>query len=306
MISNINLWRDIEEYLDKKYPERWDITMNAESPTEGFLVIHYPEIEMTNTPGAKHKITDLFVRLPLCQVGTARCLTYSSIQGMRMSASEGELQGRYVHSHLSSRNPENFNNFTGFCLGSGPIKRHWQKCSFPNFTLIDFKLLMINLDTYVAYESTNTNPYTRFQYLSGGESYKKTNIRLSEIKTYVSNIDHPDKIKVFCKTSKAVVKKFPKEAYLNIQDVFPNKHLVSKSADGKYWSVRDNYRSRPQLEEEVSRLRFTFRGKELKFKITTESTNRELFIHPDVENAIKNYIENEFNYATWLGRYINT
>lgn len=306
MIENINLWRDIEEYLDKKYPGCWDIQMDEHDSNYGYLYVCYPEIEIVNTSGDKHKITDLFVRMRLHQPDNIRRLQYPSISGMRMSASEGELQGRYLHSHLPTANPSSYNSFSNFCLGSGPIKRHLQKCTFASFTLIDFKLLMTNLDTYVRYESTNTAPYITFKHLAGSEHYKKTNIQLGKVKGYVRQINHPEKVKVLCKNNKAVVKDFSKEVYNDLYTVFPTKHLVSKSADGKYWSLRANYTSRRELEQGVSHLRFTFRGEQLKFKITSEPTNRELYIHPDVEDAIKQYIQNEFNYTTWLGRYLNT
>ena len=268
MIKNKNLWDEIYLFLDKKYPERWDVTTDPDSIDQGILIIHYPEIEMTNTAGKKHIITDLFVRLRLIDRDDYRVLQ-NSFYGMRMSASEGELIGKYRHSHLPSSYPKSFNNFSSFCTGSGPIHQHLQKCMYASFNLIDFKLLMMNIDTYVAYESTNTNPYMRFAYLTGSHSATNVFFNLSQVKKYVSEMDNLDQIKVFCRNKTAQVKNFSKEAYSKpLSEVFRRGHLVSKSSDGRYWTLSEGLYRLERNREEVLSQSYVFKGKEIKFKIT--------------------------------------
>lgn len=309
VIKNITLWNEILQYLELKYPERHDFQYNSNEDMSE-LIIHYPEIEMINTAGKKHIITDLFVKIYFKDENGYRIVYYDkSIQGMRMSASEAELIGQYKHSHLPRANPQRFNNFSRFCLGHGPLPQHLQKCAAYTYSIVDFKLLMLNLDTYVAYESTDTSPYIRFTGLSGSNRVSNSISQLSDIRTYVSKIDNPQNIKIMCKNDRAIVKNIGELstlAYNNVSAVFPRYNLSSLSSDGKYWGLSDGNYNLNRYRSEILNQEFVFRGKVMKFRITDQDVQKTIVIHPDIQIEIKKYIENELNYTTWLEGLVNS
>ena len=228
-----------------------------------------------------------------------------------MSASKAELYNGYLHSHLCGCSLQNYADFSSFCRGYGPITMHLTKCRSVFFTLTDFKLLMYNVDTYVAYESTNTNPYKRFEGISGfvkaSESVSCTESRIKEL---VSEITNPEKLRIAIKNNKAILLRPEKlnEAYGdNLRTFFPINYRVSKSADGIYYQLNSSQtRTISQQQQElVDSNTFSFRGKTIKFRITNNTVNREEVIHPFIISQLKKYIENEFNYKSWMEGFLH-
>ena len=303
MLANQNVWDDIFVFMDKKYPDRWELQAGHG------IVVHYPEILMKNTAGKEHLITDLFISLPVNVISDNFRVLTGSFKGMRMSASKAELNDRYVHSHLSSSVIEDYHTFSSFCRGYGPITWHLTKCTTASFMITDFKLLMYNVDTYVAYESTNTNPYKRFEGISGFiKAAKIRKIYPDELTNLVSAIIHPEKIKVKVKkdgVSLVRPEKLNEVFGPNLQSVVLRRLLVSKSADGIYYVLGSSSSSRIS-EENIQANTFPFRGEVVQFKVTKNTVEREVVLHPHVVLELKKYIENEFNYKTWMDRFLHS
>ena len=120
------------------------------------LIIHYPEIVMTNENNNKHTIYDVFVKIYLNMDGTM----YSTIGVTRSTYSRIEYNRGYVHSHLpSSREAGRFDTP---CFGSSPIlltmetlREHYDK--------INWIVLFSQIDQMLCIESLEGGPYQSFE-----------------------------------------------------------------------------------------------------------------------------------------------
>lgn len=124
------------------------------------VIIHYPEIEITNTIGYSHTIYDLLVRLHLnksCKV------VDGTLRGRRLSFTAEEIVKRYVHSHLEGQSVEGLSNFSTFCLGSAGgdtlanVLYHYS--SSPQLSYEQLMMLFEQIDSYVKWESLEGKPY---------------------------------------------------------------------------------------------------------------------------------------------------
>lgn len=121
-----------------------------------FLLIHFPEVTVTNEYDQHIDIQDLFVKVPLMWDGTMdgnfslNRATYSKIQ----------YDSDYMHSHVPGINKRNFTTFLSPCLGTGPIRG--TSSSLNNEYDEDlWNLFCLELDKYVKTESIEGVPYRR-------------------------------------------------------------------------------------------------------------------------------------------------
>lgn len=152
----------VKESLQTIYPNNWDLdisTLNSRAPYT--LVIKFPEITITNGRRESHVIKDLYVRW---KFGIGFRIK-KSLEGIRGTLSYLEYKSGYSHSHLPSRNAQDWN---AFCLGSGgfaDLNQEW--CvEDKKFIQEEFELLLYQLGAYVKWESLGGGPYIRISGIS--------------------------------------------------------------------------------------------------------------------------------------------
>lgn len=144
--------------LNQYYLNRW-VYMN------GNVYIHYPTLEIKNSLGQTHTIHDLVIRFSL-QNDTVIC----GLQGMRYSWTPEELSNYYSHSHLNIR----IEKFQDFCLGGGSnFKTFFDNLQKVNSTE-EFELFLIQLESYLSWESLEGTPYISISKLTGFETISGT------------------------------------------------------------------------------------------------------------------------------------
>lgn len=151
------------------------------------VVIHYPELKVTNKLNKSVHITDMYVKFQINQQGD---ITKSGLEGRRGSFTELQLEKNYSHSHLPS---SAVNGFTNFCLGSGTditmsmMMLYEQilnknKEEVPNV----FNLFLLNLKAYLQYESLEGGPYIRMSTLTDSAVAKSSVFELIDLAKYIA------------------------------------------------------------------------------------------------------------------------
>jgi len=168
--------------LNGLYKENWDFDIRPKyyrstdiiESLKGFslfVVIHYPEIKISNSEGRTHDIKDLFVRFEIVESvlapeGNAPLWTIGKIKGARSTLSYEEWFVGYLHSHLPQKNNNTyFDAFTlkNFCLGSDTEIVTQQESLYLEYTSESFELFLLTLDSFVAWESLEGVPHKKIE-----------------------------------------------------------------------------------------------------------------------------------------------
>lgn len=206
--------------LDNVYGNNWDIQfefinpsldymdyeLNTENPKHKYnglvpytmnIIIHYPEITITNTFNLEHTIKDLYVRIPMfiCNLrktssgeGSYNKPFIKKIEGSRFTCNKLEYLSGYLHSHLNKRSKYDFcEEFYEFCIGEGPMtllvgQLNELLSEIPtrsNNLKLDlnlFELYFRHINNYVKWESLEGGPYIRIEKIN---YVNKLNINLN-------------------------------------------------------------------------------------------------------------------------------
>ena len=271
------------EALKEMHPNRWDygaenleryydykvesniLTMMKKNVFSPYFIIHYPEITITNGRD-KRVLYDLYVKIffSINSYNKNTKFIATRIEGMRASRTLEELESKYIHSHLPSSRS---NFFSVFCLGSGPIN----KFLFTPFnTVEEFKHFLIILKSYLEWESISGIPYIQ---MSSVGSYSTPNVSKSYAKELVKGFLFKDiNFKITPYNIEVVFDENLENKIFKVLKEVGSKHLCYKNTEGKYISdtkiiVQKSY---GYLQDETL---FTFRGKEVKFKIINKEEN---------------------------------
>lgn len=265
------------------------------------LIIHFPEVTITNTNRQSHNIKDLFIALQFNGMGQVSM----DILGTRSTYSELEVIGNYVHSHLPSmdfKKEDGPLSYTKFCKGSsGAII----SClSFYNATkdLGNLLSILYHLNTTANHESIEGGPHYRMEDLQAKEGLAKapdlsnkeavwhgirnglpTDALVLDWKYSNGNytIVDNDKLNDFC------------VAYTKLSRV-GKEWLVMKSSNGNYYKAttsltfnRSNY---PEYANFVP-----FRGQKYVFSVYKQQgpviADKKVFMHPLIKDYVKSKLE---------------
>lgn len=158
------LMRALEESAERIYPGFSEVTLD----NNGLITvkIHFPEIDMTNSQGAKHKIFDLFVSLTINSQGRVQ---EPSLKGDRTTFNYAEFVSTFVHSHL----PGGAVRFTEhFCLNGNNLQTlltDLRKDSFFDDSerwIRTFEGILFQLESYVSWESLEGSCYRKIKDIS--------------------------------------------------------------------------------------------------------------------------------------------
>lgn len=122
------------------------------------IIVHFPELTITNERGRTHLIRDMYARVVLLPDGKL-C---SGPQFHRATFTYAECKNNYLHSHVRTIPFDDLTKWQGGCLGSGPIRDTISRLSI-DFSWEDWTLFAVQLDQYVHVESLEGGPYHRME-----------------------------------------------------------------------------------------------------------------------------------------------
>jgi hypothetical protein len=129
--------------------EEYDIQVNEERI---HLIIHYPELVVTNSVEMKHTIKDVYIEFVF-----SNYLGLLSIYFNRSTFSDLEVKSNYKFSHVSSNS---FNWSSSICYGTGPIRDLIDKCTID---LRYLRQLFFYYREYLKWESLEGAPYHKIE-----------------------------------------------------------------------------------------------------------------------------------------------
>lgn len=167
--ENFKDFRIAIKVISEVYENQWDFAFQLINTGRSKvtiyisgIVIHFPEVTITNRNNHSHKIKDLFVKIRL-EFHEA-FLKVQGISGARTYLKYAEWQNNYFHSHLpttSSEIPHSNGEptFVGFCTGSGEINMYRADINSDGFTEERFLKYAVQIMSLVSYESIEGTPY---------------------------------------------------------------------------------------------------------------------------------------------------
>ena len=143
----------------------WDRFYDFLSQFQYQIVVHFPEVTITNENNKSIIIQDLYAKVcinalgNLCSGPLFNRATYPYVQMVR----------GYMHSHINGIVTDD--HFTSSCLGSGPINRTINSLRLECEEGL-WKLYCIELEKYVHVESLHGGPYHRLENVTGSNTSK--------------------------------------------------------------------------------------------------------------------------------------
>lgn len=132
---------------------------------QGFILVHFPHVRVTNEHDRFVDINHLWVKVGIKANG-------AGIGYFTMNRSEYELshmKADYLHSHISGIPFNRFTDFKSPCLGSGPIKSTVATLALGYDEAI-WQLFCLELDKYVRVESIAGVPYKYLEKIGKGSN----------------------------------------------------------------------------------------------------------------------------------------
>jgi hypothetical protein len=127
----------------------------------GNILIHFPEIKVTNENDTSTIIYDLYAKIIINKNGT--------IEGYpefcKATYTQEQWNASYIHSHMRAVRKDNPELFKNSCLGSGPLSNTIPALRLDgNLNL--WPLFCLELDRYLQVESLEGGPYIRISSIS--------------------------------------------------------------------------------------------------------------------------------------------
>lgn len=279
------------------------------------IFIFFPEVTIRNSYGMEHKITDLYLILKMDNLGR----THQTIWGIRASYSDRELECGYAHSHLPTRQEATLGYIGRFCLGEGPIRLILSKLS-KEFNEVDFRMLLMHIKKYVAWESLEGTPHIEMSrmgcpsnitapyflnlnrsILLQGVAKLRSHLKDHSLFHTVINLErtkegmivHPteemEKLVGLVMRNKMSPSDFGKDSMIDL--------LCYKDQQGQYISCRSSFANgNSNLMKPPTRALFTFKGKEVFIKQNqSQSINKNtVYGPPQIVQELCRQLSREF------------
>jgi hypothetical protein len=170
--------------------------------SEHYMIVkvHYPSLTIENSTGQSHIIKDLYVKYGLdLNQGSQTVKLETHLQGMRATRSIEEWSSGYIHSHLPS-NKNGWSSFSDFCMGkaTNPLPALMNEMNMSMLVdeewLDTYELFMMQLDTYVRWESLEGGPYRKIGQIALNDSDNKETKWLNTLTLtldYIRRLDEP-------------------------------------------------------------------------------------------------------------------
>lgn len=127
-----------------------------------YIIRHFPEFIISNSRKQQHTIKNLFIRAEITLHNATGFPVVTQLDGVRTTINRREYMSGYAHSHLRNRAFKDgfFAMYSKFCTGSGEINESMTLNSGSWDVDEDmFKMLLLQLDTYVRWESLEGTPH---------------------------------------------------------------------------------------------------------------------------------------------------
>lgn len=168
--------------LNDVHGENWDFDIRSTNNDYGFagfklyVVINYPNINITNSEGDNHNIKNLVVSFRVKDSELENSEGYPvygmyDIRGTRSSMTYEEWFIGYLHSHLSTNKFQSFSDafrLGEFCLGEDTEIRYQQENLYAEYSPEMFQLFLWTIDSIVNWESLDGVPYVRMNKITIG------------------------------------------------------------------------------------------------------------------------------------------
>ena len=153
-------------------------TAVSQKMLQGFILVHFPHVRVTNEHDRFVDINHLWVKVGLKATGAG--IGYFTVNRSEYELSH--MKAGYMHSHV---NGIPFNSFTTFqtpCLGSGPIRSTVATLAVGYDEAI-WQLFCLELDKYVRVESIAGVPYRYLEKISAnrGMIYGETDFSMQSV-----------------------------------------------------------------------------------------------------------------------------
>lgn len=164
-------------------------TTVLQTAPQGFILVHFPRVRVTNEHDRFVDINHLWVKVGIKASG-------AGIGYFTMNRSEYKLshmKADYMHSHVPGIPFGDFTKFESPCLGSGPIKSTVATLAVGYDEAI-WQLFCLELDKYVRVESVSGVPYRYLEKIGTGGSIVEGEVDFSMRATLFNNYSP-----IFCK-----------------------------------------------------------------------------------------------------------
>lgn len=201
---------DLKEILNDYFgKENVEISLNTDDKDDGCLyniLIHFPEVKVTNENDKSILLNHLWVKIKLTAVLTI-------IGTFTINKSEYQLSHfmhKYMFSHVHRIDYARLKEFKVPCLGTGPIKNTIASLQL-EYTHSLWQLFCVELDKYIHTESESGVPYIYLTDVTGERSYSilyirdkvsPTNYKFNAVKNYFMSPLYKDFIKDFISSNK--------------------------------------------------------------------------------------------------------
>lgn len=146
---------EIIEVLEDRFKDRYELNYTNQEAYS--LILHYPEVKLSNSENKSHTIRNLFVKLAKTS-DEYRCHLY----GLRATVTKQEYGSGYSHSHLEA---SNIGIWKEFCLGISELSELLRENFFKSKEHFEYFLEV--LWSYLSWESIEGNPYIKLSTISG-------------------------------------------------------------------------------------------------------------------------------------------
>ena len=169
---------DIAKFAKECYPKG---TVSTRSTSGSCTIyIHFPQFVITNSANLKHTIRDLFVRIVFTYAYDDKY--FVRIEGMRTTMTQSERYSSYTQSHL---NTGELGRWGTFCLGSAGIAQLKTNITNGINTENSIKGLIIGIERYVKWESTEGGPYRNISTI-GSNNATLSDSQIALIQDYIA------------------------------------------------------------------------------------------------------------------------
>lgn len=139
----------IKNSFNTAYAGRWADTTGGKCEE---ILVHYPEINITNSRNSKHMIRDLFVKFNFI----SNLMYMNAPSGRRLTKTIDELNYNYNHSHLSTGNAASWQTF---CFGDTSITKAIENLRSTEITEDLLTGFLLHFESYLQWESLEGGPY---------------------------------------------------------------------------------------------------------------------------------------------------
>lgn len=176
--------------LNEMHGENWDFDLRPRVQNgyfRGFklyVVIHYPDLHITNSEGDEYDTKNLYVNFQVKNSGMEDDngnIVYGmyDIKGTTSSRTYEEYFVGYRHSHLGTFKPSHFDDVMvngEFCLGSDTEIKYQQENLYTEYSPEMFELFLMTLDSVVKWESIEGTPYIRVKNIAIGKQTSQSSL----------------------------------------------------------------------------------------------------------------------------------